>query len=127
MKIDHIAIYTDNLEGLKTFYEKYFNAISNSLYHNANTGLKTYFLTFECGSRLELMSRPELESSNKSLIKRGLIHIAFSTGSNENVDNLTKKLEIDGYQIISHPRRTGDGYYESTILDPDGNQIEITA
>lgn len=125
MKIHHVALYTEDLERLKSFYEKYFNALSNNLYHNPKTGLKTYFLSFEDGSKLEIMSRPEVKNEEKPLIHSGYIHIAFSIDSKEKVDEITHLLRTNGYTILSNPRTTGDGYYESCILDPDGNQVEI--
>ena len=127
MHIEHIAIYVKDLELMRKFYEKYFKASSNSLYHNPKTGLKTYFLSFGKGSRLELMTRPNLEVSGKSLHSLGYVHLAFKVESKEKVDEITEKLKADGYRVISGPRTTGDGYYESCILDPEDNQIEITA
>ena len=126
MKIDHIAIYTKKLDRLKAFYEYYFGGISNTKYKNKTTGLETYFISFQDGTRLEIMTRPVLDNNSRELFHTGYIHIAFSVGSIENVNMLTQKLEEDGYPIISYPRTTGDGYYESCVLDPDGNQIEIT-
>ncbi len=126
MRIDHVAVYTKKLERLKAFYEYYFGGTCNTKYKNKTTGLETYFISFQDGSRLEIMTRPVLDDASKELFHTGYIHIAFSVGSAENVDALTQKLEQDGYPIISHPRTTGDGYYESCVLDPDGNQIEIT-
>ncbi len=125
MKIDHIALYTNDLEQMKVFYETYFHAVSNQGYHNPNTGLRTYFLTFEDNTRLEIMSRPNLEQQTLSPVHTGYIHLAFSVGSKEKVDLLTATLEKGGYSVFSKPRTTGDGYYESCVLDPDGNQIEI--
>lgn len=125
MKINHIALYTNDLEKLKRFYEKYFNAKANDIYHNPTTGLKTYFLSFEDGARLEIMTRLNIEQIEQPLIHNGYIHLAFSAGSKQKVDELTNILKQDGYTVISEPRTTGDGYYESCILDPDGNQVEI--
>jgi lactoylglutathione lyase len=125
MQINHIALYTNELERMKTFYMTYFNASTNQGYHNQNTGLRTYFLTFENNTRLELMTRPNLEELVSTPFQTGYIHLAFSAGSKENVDSLTSTLEKDGYTVLSKPRTTGDGYYESCVLDPDGNQIEI--
>jgi lactoylglutathione lyase len=125
MKINHIALYTNDLEQLRAFYMKYFDASSNPGYHNKNTGLRTYFLTFGDNTRLEIMTRPGLEQSSRSPLQTGYIHLAFSAGSKEMVDTLTAALENDGYTVFSKPRTTGDGYYESCVLDPDGNQIEI--
>lgn len=126
MRIEHIALYTGDIERLRSFYIKYFSAVSGEMYHNPKTGLKTYFLTFEGGARLELMTRPETEDEERNPYKAGYIHKAFSTGSKEKVDSLTKRLENDGFIIAGQPRVTGDGYYESVVLDPDGNFIEIT-
>ena len=125
MRINHLALYTNNLERMRSFYMKYFNATSNEGYHNKTTGLRTYFLSFEDTTRLELMTRPQLEEITPAPFQTGYIHIAFSAGSKDNVDSLTAQLEKDGYTVASKPRTTGDGYYESCVLDPDGNQIEI--
>lgn len=127
MFIEHIAIYINDLEENKKFFEKYFNAKSNEMYHNKNTGLKTYFLSFENGARLEIMTRPNMEENKKELIQTGFIHLAFKLGSKEKVDLLTERLANDGYKVLSGPRTTGDGYYESCILGPENNQIEIVA
>lgn len=126
MKIDHIAMYVKDLEGTKQFFEQYFNAAANNLYHNEKTGFRSYFLTFDDGARLEIMNRTDLENAEKTLQRAGYIHIAFSVGSKERVDSLTAQLKQDGYQVISGPRTTGDGYYESCIVAVEGNQIEIT-
>ena len=127
MRINHIAVFVHDLEKTKTFYEKYFNAKSNHRYHNAQTGLKTYFLTFDCGGRLEIMSKPDLPEIEIAGEHMGYIHIAFSAGDKESVDRLTDLLRNDGYAVFSEPRTTGDGYYESCVSDPDGNRIEIAA
>lgn len=130
MRIDHIAIYTEDLERLRHFYITYFHGVSNQGYHNEKTGLRTYFLTFESGARLELMTRPRLMPKDHKAASdylTGYTHLAFSVGSRDEVDSLTDRLERDGYTVVSRPRVTGDGYYESGILDPDGNYIEITA
>lgn len=124
MKIEHIAIYVDDLERAKDFFVKYFNAIPNNIYHNKKTDFKSYFLTFEDGARLEIMHKPNIPDGMKN--STGYAHIAFSLGSAENVDILTEKLKSDGYKVISEPRTTGDGYYESCIADCEGNHIELT-
>jgi lactoylglutathione lyase len=125
MRINHIALYVNDLEKMKTFYEKYFNAKTNNIYHNVKTGLKTYFLEFDNDCRIEIMTKENLNNISKELNNMGYIHIAFSVGSKKYVNQLTKQLETDGYKIISQPRTTGDGYYESCINDPENNQIEI--
>ena len=125
MKINHIALYVNDLEKMKEFYEKHFNAKSNKMYHNQNTGLKTYFLEFDNECRIEIMTRENLNNIKKEANNTGYIHLAFSVGSKDTVNELTKQLENDGYKIISRPRITGDGYYESCIFDPENNQIEI--
>ncbi len=126
MKINHIAVYVRDLECSRNFYEIYFGGSANRKYHNPRTGLQTYFLTFEDGARLELMSRPECTASDRNEFTLGLTHLAFSVGSRDAVDSLTAKLETDGFTVAGKPRTTGDGYYESVVLDPDGNRIEIT-
>ncbi len=125
MIIEHIALYVHDLEKIRTFYETYFGARSNDMYHNKTTGFKSYFLTFESGGRIEIMSSPNLEE--KGGHKRfGYIHLAFSVGSVEKVLELTASLRKGGYEVTSEPRTTGDGYFESCISDPEGNLIEIT-
>lgn len=126
MKIDHIAMYVNDLEGARKFFEKYMGAISNNLYHNEKTGFKSYFLTFGDGARLEIMNKPSMDDASKSLQRTGFIHIAFSVGSREKVDLLTAQMKKEGYHVISGPRTNGDGYYESCIVAIEGNQIEIT-
>ena len=127
MKIDHVALYCLDLEGMKEFFIRYFNGVSNEMYHNPKTGLKTYILSFQdSDARLELMTRPEVVNEEENIYRQGLIHLSFSVGSKERVDSLTKLLNEDGYQVLSGPRTTGDGYYESCIIDLEGNQIEIT-
>lgn len=126
MKIDHVAMYVKDLENTKSFFEKYFGAISNDGYHNKNTNFRSYFLSFENGSRLEIMNKPDMDDEEKSVARTGFIHIAFSVGSKEKVDELTSQLKADGYEVLSGPRTTGDGYYESCIVDLENNQIEIT-
>lgn len=125
MVIDHIALYVKDLEKMKLFYTKYFNATVSNKYHNTNTGLQTYFLSFDNGTRLEIMNRPDMEEVSKGRNQVGYIHLAFSLGSKGKVDELTNVLCEAGYQVISQPRTTGDGYYESCVLDPEGNIIEI--
>ncbi|MGB8451214.1 MAG: VOC family protein [Anaerocolumna sp.] len=125
MKINHVALYTNNLETMKQFYVSYFKGKENHLYENKKKGFKSYFISFEDDTRLELMSQGEVTGNAGSPNHLGFIHLAFSAGDKDRVDQLTNKLAEDGYKIISGPRTTGDGYYESCILDPDGNQIEI--
>lgn len=127
MQIDHIAVFTKNLEKSREFYIKYFSGESNEKYRNPRTGLETYFISFKGGCRLELMQKPDLKASEIRDKVLGLTHLAFSTGSREKVDQLTQRLFQDGYTIHSAPRVSGDGYYESSILDPDNNIIEIIA
>ena len=126
MKIEHAAMYVNDLEGVRDFFVRYFDAVSNDGYHNIKTGFRSYFLCFSDGARLEIMNRPDMSDGDKDVMHTGYIHLAFSTGSREKVDELTKKLKDDGYEILSSPRTTGDGYYESCVLGPEGNQIEIT-
>ena len=126
MRIEHVAMYVNHLERAKSFFERYLGASVNKEYHNKTTDFRSYFLTFDDGARLEIMNRPGMDDLEKTLNRTGLIHIAFSVGSREKVDELTRLLESDGYEVISGPRTTGDGYYESCVACIEGNQIEIT-
>jgi lactoylglutathione lyase len=126
MHIEHIAIWTKQLESLKAFYETYFSAKASQKYSNPHTHFESYFLSFANGARLELMQAPDITSDRPTGKREGYAHLAISVGSREQVDRLTAQLETDGYPITSRPRTTGDGYYESVVLDPDGNPIEIT-
>ena len=126
MRIEHVAMYVNDLEGARDFFVTYFQAVSNAGYHNKTTDFRSYFLTFDGGARLEIMNKPKMEDAEKTYGRTGLIHIAFSVGSSEAVDQLTARLKGDGYTVISGPRTTGDGYYESCVVALEGNQIEIT-
>lgn len=126
MKIEHIAMYVNDLENAKNFFVKYLEAVSNDGYHNRKTGFRSYFLSFSDGARLELMNKPAMSDNEKDLQRTGYIHIAFSLGSKEKVDELTARLKEEGYEVLNGPRVTGDGYYESCIVGIEGNQIELT-
>lgn len=126
MKIEHVAMYFNVLEAARNFFMKYFGASSNNGYHNTKTDFRSYFLSFDDGARLEIMNKPNMEDPQKTLNRTGLIHIAFSVGSKEKVDELTAELKSDGYEVVSGPRTTGDGYYESCVVALEENQIEIT-
>ena len=125
MHINHIACWTNDLDRLSDFYCRYFDAEIQPLYENPKRNYSSRFLVFPGGSRLEIMHIPDLKD-HMSDPRIGLAHIAFSTGSKEAVDQLTGRLKEDGYTLMDGPRLTGDGYYESAFLDPDGNRIEIT-
>ncbi|ASE63969.1 glyoxalase [Chryseobacterium indologenes] len=129
MKIEHIAIWVRDLEKSRAFYQKYFGAVSNEKYDNPLKKFQSYFLSFENGCRIEIMTRPDIQKGGNSYDSQqfGIIHLAFSAGSKEKVDDLTNLLRQDGYTIAGEPRTTGDGYYESVILDPENNIIEIVA
>lgn len=128
MMIEHVAIWTHQLENLREFYVKYFQAQSNEKYVNPKKEFSSYFLSFETGCRLELMQMPTVPNSQNDVYQQftGFVHLAFSVGSKEKVDLLTERLRNDGFEIVGEPRTTGDGYYESVVLDPDRNRIEIT-
>ncbi len=125
-RLDHIAVYVRDLEGARDFFIRYFGAMSNDIYHNPRTGLKTYFLSFPEGGRLEIMTRPGLEKSTDESLLAGYNHLAIGLGSAEAVDRMTSVLVADGYKLLSGPRTTGDGYYESTILACEGLLLELT-
>lgn len=126
MKIEHIAMYVNDLEGAKNFFICYLGGRPNNEYHNPNTDFRSYFISFDDGARLEIMHKPEMQDEEKGMARTGYIHIAFSLGSREAVDELTDRLKGDGYEVVSGPRTTGDGYYESCIIGIEGNQIELT-
>ena len=128
MKIEHVALWAKDIDKLKSFYEKYFNAKSNSIYTNPKTRFSSYFLSFDSGARLEIMQMQSVPDKKGNLCDQsiGYIHIAFSVGSEKKVDALTDQLLEDGFKVLDGPRRTGDGYYESVILDPEQNRVEIT-
>ena len=126
MKIEHIALYVNDLEKARDFFVNYFDAVSNEGYHNQKTDFRSFFLSFSDGSRLEIMTKPDLTDSGDLLNRFGYAHLAFSVGSKGAVDELTARLNADGYPVLSGPRTTGDGYYESCILGFEGNVIEIT-
>ncbi len=129
MKIEHVAIWTRNLEDLKAFYTRYFGGTAGEKYRNAAKSFESYFIQFDSGTRLELMQMPNIPEKGNDVMSQylGLTHLAFSVGSNEMVDHLTEELRKGGYPVVSEPRFTGDGYYESCLLDPDGNRLEITS
>ncbi|OQR57232.1 VOC family protein [Bacillus sp. CDB3] len=125
MKIEHVAIWVNDLEGMRDFYKQYFNGKENSIYHNPKKQFESYFITFEGGARLELMRQVGIDDALQTQTI-GYAHIAFSVGSKEKVNQLTDMLREAGYPVLNGPRTTGDGYYESVVSDPEGNQIEIT-
>jgi lactoylglutathione lyase len=128
MHIEHVALWTNDLDRLRRFYETYFGGVAGPRYSNPAKGFASYFLTFDTSARLELMSRPELDPAGpeRAQIGAGYVHLAMSVGSEAAVDTITRRLRADGFPIVGEPRRTGDGYYESVVADPDGNLIEIT-
>jgi lactoylglutathione lyase len=131
MTLEHVAIWTDNLEKLKDFYDfyiKYFDAISNEKYTNNTNSFQSYFLTFESGARLELMTMPGIPDNSNDTIQRQhkVIHLAFGVDTISRVDTSVNKLKCDGFQILKGPKKTGDGYYEFETLDPENNRLEVT-
>lgn len=119
-------MYVRDLESARDFFVKYLNGQSNDGYHNRKTDFRSYFISFDDGARLEIMNKPGMDDQEKTMARTGFIHVAFSVGSKEKVDELTKRLKDDGYEIVSGPRTTGDGYYESCVVGIEGNQIELT-
>lgn len=128
MKIDHIAIWSEDIELLRKFYMQYFNMSCNDKYVNPKKNFSSYFLSFDDGgARIEIMNIPGKETPASRGDLKGLAHFAISVGSKENVDDMASKLKKDGFTILSQPRATGDGYYECAIADPEGNYVEIVA
>jgi lactoylglutathione lyase len=126
--IEHVAIWTHDLERLRAFYETYFGATAGDKYANPAHPFESYFLTFESGARLELMRMTGIPQSANDVERQftGLIHISIAVGSVAEVDALTERLRANGYRVMDGPRHTGDGYYEAAVLDPDGNRVEVT-
>lgn len=127
MQIAHIGIWTNQLEELKRFYTTFFGGVANDKYINPMKRFESYFIRFDGGTAIEIMSRTDVKESRNHADREyiGLAHLAFSVGSKTKVDQLTEQLQQAGYRVASEPRTTGDGFYESVILDPDGNRIEI--
>lgn len=125
MKIEHIALWVSDLEKMKDFYEHFLGATAGEKYHNPKKNFSSYFLSFESGCRIEIMHRPDIKTTDKEAEYLGFTHFAISCGSKESVDELTEKLRRNGVRVVGEPRTTGDGYYESVVLDPEGNRIEI--
>jgi len=126
MKIDHIALWARNLDKMKKFYLQYFNCRSGERYENPTKGFSSFFIYFPDGARIELMHRNDITSSQEN-DTFGWAHIAITIGTPGEVDALTAKMQHDGIEVASPPRKTGDGYYESVVLDPEGNRIELVA
>lgn len=126
MRIEHVALYVKDLEAAREFFIIYLEGEANDGYYNPKTGFRSYFIRFGDGARLELMNKPDMTDLEKPLARTGYAHLAFSVGSEARVDQLTERLRVAGYPVLSGPRTTGDGYYESCILAFEGNQIEIT-
>ena len=121
-----IEKYVRDLEATRQFFVRFFGAVCGEPYHNPRTGLRSCFLRFGDGARLEIMHRPDMTDPRKEPLRSGYIHLAFGTGSREAVDRLTGELRENGYRIVSGPRITGDGCYESCVEGPEENLIEIT-
>jgi lactoylglutathione lyase len=129
MILEHVAIWTNQLEVLKDYYQKYFGGVANDKYTNEKKGFHSYFLTFASGARLELMTMAGIPDNQNDTITRqhtGIIHLAFGVDTMEQVDEKASELQRNGFPILSGPRKTGDGYYEFETLDPDNNRIEVT-
>jgi len=129
MTLEHVAIWTDNLDLLKDYYVKYFGGVANSKYTNESKQFHSYFLKFDSGARLELMSMPDIpDNTNDRVVRqhKGIIHLAFGVNTMQEVDQKAIQLKEAGFPILSGPRKTGDGYYEFETLDPDNNRLEVT-
>ena len=127
MRIEHVAMYVNDMERARDFFVKYFNADASEKYHNFKSGFSSYFLTFDDGARLEIMKRPTMEDNPKGTYRTGYHHIAIEVGDRKDVDDMTKRMKEDGYNILNGARTTGDGYYESVVADEEGNEIELFA
>jgi lactoylglutathione lyase len=129
MTLEHVAIWTAQLEQLKAYYETYFGGKTNDKYTNPATGFQSYFLTFESGARLEIMSKPDIPASKNDTVNEqhlGIIHLAFGVATMQEVNAKAVQLQAAGFPVLCGPRKTGDGYYEFETLDPDNNRLEVT-
>lgn len=129
MTLEHVAIWTNNLEELKAYYMHYFGGIPNEKYTNEAKQFSSYFLRFESGARLEIMTMQGIpDNLNDTISKqhKGIIHLAFGVNTIQEVDEKARQLKENGFPILSGPRKTGDGYYEFETLDPDNNRLEVT-
>jgi lactoylglutathione lyase len=129
MIVDHIGIYTDRLEVMKSYYSKYYEAVPSKMYFNEKKQFRSYFISFHSGARIEIMSMPGIPDNANDTRKsqyKGFIHLGIAVETMQDVDSKARQLEADGYEILDGPRKTGDGYYEFVTLDPDGNRIEVT-
>ena len=126
VRIEHVALYVRDLEGARDFFASYLGGRAGACYHNQVTGFRSYFLEFDGGARLEIMTRQELADDTGGPLRTGYVHAAFSLGSREAVDELTARLRGDGYEVLAGPRITGDGYYESVVAGVEGILLELT-
>ena len=129
MTLEHVAIWTNNLEQLRQYYQTFFGAQSNTRYSNPQKKFESYFLSFASGARLELMTRPDIPGNKNDTVQAqhtGIIHLAFGVDTMQAVDEKAQELLAAGFSLLSGPRKTGDGYYEFETLDPDNNRIEVT-
>jgi len=126
--IHHLAMWVSDIEKMKDFYVKYFDGTPNELYKDTGRQYQSYFISFKEGSELELMQMPAIDEGHNSIEKQflGITHIAFSVGNKDKVDSLTKQIVDDGYILGYWPKTTGDGFYESSVFDPELNRVEIT-
>lgn len=122
--IDHVGLYVADLDVVSAFYVQYLGGQRDAGYHNPRTGLRTHFITFEGGARLEVMTHPD-HHDQPSAATCGYAHVAFNLGSSEAVDALVERLKAEDAPVLSGPRTTGDGYYEAVVLDPEGNHVEL--
>lgn len=124
-KIDHVGMYVNDMEKMKDFYSKYFNAKPQPPYHNPKTEFRSTFMVFSDGAKLEIMTRPDTKDTEKFMTRTGFVHMSMSLGSKEAVDEMAERMKKDGIQLVSGPRTCGDGSYMACILDPEGNQVEM--
>lgn len=126
MHLTHIALWTNHLERLRDFYVTYFDGTSNEKYENPKKGFASYFVSFESGPSLEIMSRTDI-SKECEPERIGLTHLAFHADTKDQVHQMIERFRADGHTIAGECRTSGDGYYEGVVLDPDGNPVEIVA
>jgi lactoylglutathione lyase len=127
MRIEHVALWARDLDKLRDFYERYFGGRAGARYENRAKQFQSYFVSFGSGARIEIMHRPDIAAADGTDARPGFAHLAFVVGAEADVDALSRRLAADGFRVVDGPRRTGDGYYESVVLDPEGNRVELAA
>jgi lactoylglutathione lyase len=126
VRIEHVALWVRDIDAVAAFYARFFGARAGELYRNPNKGFASRFVEFPSGARLEIMTRTDVATRAPSE-QLGFAHVAIAIGDERDVDALAARFAADGIAVLDGPRRTGDGYYECVVQDPEGNRVEVIA